>query len=266
MGSHIDEGMIIMDLIHKDEFGSYHQMVKGKVCGYGRDRTKMTLQVKLAYMEEGQNILENVWWVVPYQGVDYGIFFRPEIGDEVLIIFLGDHNRNAIAFGTLPSNESTLWEEVTDKNEKKSIRSKGGNEITFWDEPDKNRLEIKNKKLCMSMSEESEEVTLADMEKENELKLSKKNGDIQITAKEKIVFTCGEASFELAKDGSITLKGKSIKIDGQDIVILAIEEFTGKASKIVLEAKVEANLKAKTKVTLGANGNTVITGGSINIG
>lgn len=270
MGGYLNEGMmkmsLLMDLIHTDEVGSYHDMVRGKVCGYGKDDKKMTLQIKLAYMEDGKNILEDVWWIVPYQGIDYGIFFRPEIGDEVLVFFLGNHHRNAIAIGSLPSNESKLWEEVSEKNERKCIRSKGGNEIVFWDEENKNKLEIKNKKFCMAMLEESEEVSLADIEKENEVKVCKKEGEIHLNAKEKIVFTCGDASIELSKDGGINIKGKTLSIDGQKVEISAKNDVIMSGQKISVDAKLEANLKAKTKVSVGATGNTEIVGGLINIG
>ena len=68
-----------------------------------------------------------------------GTFFRPEIGDEVIVGFLNGDPRDAVILGMLHSSAKAAWHEVTDDNHIKGFQSRGQMRWVFDDEKTKLR-------------------------------------------------------------------------------------------------------------------------------
>ena len=96
------------------------------------------IQVQYYWQEQGQT-----GWIrhlTPYAGADRGIFFRPELGDEVMVGFEeGDPERPVILGSawnmtdTIPNED--FWGGETHSNDVKRIVTKSGHRLSFVDKP-----------------------------------------------------------------------------------------------------------------------------------
>jgi Rhs element Vgr protein len=67
-------------------------------------------------------------------GDDRGFFFRPEVGDEVTVGFLGDDPRHPVILGMLHSSAKPAPLEPTSDNHEKMFKSRSGMTVHFDDE------------------------------------------------------------------------------------------------------------------------------------
>jgi hypothetical protein len=94
------------------------------------------VQVKYYWQEEGQTT-----WIrhlTPYAGADRGLFFRPELGDEVLVAFEdGDPERPVILGSAWNMSDAIpnegFWGGETHSNDIKRIVTKSGHRISLVD-------------------------------------------------------------------------------------------------------------------------------------
>ena len=73
---------------------------------------------------------------VPYGGEEYGILFRPEVGDEVIVAFVNGDPRRPVVLGSVLSGARPPPEGIgdpTDANEAKGIVTRSGTKILFSD-------------------------------------------------------------------------------------------------------------------------------------
>ena len=131
-------------------------------------------------------------------GKERGIFFRPEIGDEVVLGFINDDPRQAVILGAMHSEKNALPEglEVTQENNKKGIVTKESLKILFDDE---------NKSIELSTSN-SNIIKLSDADKG--IYLEDENGNIM---------TINEQGFQIKSSQDIVIEGKNITIKGSKV-------------------------------------------------
>jgi uncharacterized protein involved in type VI secretion and phage assembly len=79
---------------------------------------------------------EGVWARVASldAGQDRGAFFRPEIGDEVVLGFLNDDPRDPVVLGMLNSSAKPAPLTATDENHEKGFITRSGMKLLFDDE------------------------------------------------------------------------------------------------------------------------------------
>ncbi len=71
----------------------------------------------------------------PFAGNNRGTFFIPDVGDEVLVVFVNGDPRTPIVVGGLWNGSSTSPETISGgRNQKKVIRSKNGVKVTLDDQ------------------------------------------------------------------------------------------------------------------------------------
>ena len=129
----------------------------------------------------------------PHGGDSKGMFFIPEVGEEVIVGFEGDSPAKPFVLGMVwNSNAKTTFS--NDKNDIKAIQTRSGNLIV--------------------MDDKEGSVHVADA-KGNDMKIDG-SGNIKITASDSIVLTCGNAKMEMKKDGTVKINGKEITIDATD--------------------------------------------------
>jgi phage baseplate assembly protein V len=145
------------------------------------------VRVRLAQYDD----VESYWarLVVPMAGNNRGTFFRPEIGDEVLVAFENGDPRRSYVLGA-------LWSKVdapppddgkTTDNNWRVIVSRSGHILRFDDTSGAEKIEL--------------------IEKSGSLKI------VIDAAGEKIQILCDKGDMELkAPSGSITLEGKTVEI------------------------------------------------------
>ena len=219
----------------------------------------------------------SVWLRVaqPWAGKGYGVLFLPRVGDEVLISFLGGdpdrpvvtgsvYNAAAKAPWTLPGGRT-----VSGFKGLSSPKGQGGNEISFDDQKDEERLYFHAQKLLEILAEDQRRVTVKGeggdsltLEKGGQTVLIKKGG-LTLTLDE------GDRSVELKKGGdSLKVKGdRTVTVDGEEsrhtkknlelkvdgnYTVTIKGDLTIKAKNIKLESDQTLNLKSGTELALKA--------------
>jgi len=193
----------------------------------GEDRVRVRLPLDDA---EADGVWARV--AVPDAGSDRGCFFRPEIGDEVLLGFLDDDPRRAVILGMLHSsahpaplkgsddNHAKVWQTrskmkiaVHDDTKVLSLETPAGNKVTL-SEADKTVSLADQNGNTLSMTpdgiaiESAKALTLkagTDMNLESTLAWGAKGGtDLKVE---------GIRSAELSSTATASLKGGMVQIN-----------------------------------------------------
>lgn len=133
----------------------------------------------------------------PHAGNGKGWFSMPEIGEEVLVGFEGDHPAKPYVIGSVYHGNATCAFS-TEENDVKIFQSRSGNKILLDDG--------------------AGSVLIEDQDG-NRLKLDG-TGAVQVISRDRIVLSCGEATIEMKKDGVICLNAKKIAVTGNDLVTI----------------------------------------------
>lgn len=253
-----------------DENGTFGQdptlrqpplFVQGKVTDNGDKENAGLVKVEFLSWKSGSNICQWMPLLHTCAGKDYGAYAVPEVGDVVLVGFLGAEMRRPFVMGVLyPAGAKFPGQCFTDKNTVKSFRTKGGHQVTLSEEKDKAACTVTTPGgLTVCLDDEKQSVTLSDKNGKNLVQLDGKNGAVQITADSKIVLKTGKCTLTL--DG----KGGEMKLE--------CDRLTAKAAQ---QAQISANqmmqlsggmLKAEGKQTVQVKGSamTEISGGMVKI-
>jgi len=191
----------------------------------GEDR----VQVRIPRIDPAE---EGVWARVAAldAGEERGTYFRPEIGDEVVLGFLGDDPRNPIILGMLNSSAKPAPITAADDNHEKGIVTRSGMKILFNDEVSTISIETPN---------------------ENKLLLTDEDGGLTLTDENgnTISMTSDGITLDSAADVNITAAG-DVNISGSNVSTTASAELTSEGS-------------AGAKLTSG--GSTVVEGSIVQI-
>jgi Rhs element Vgr protein len=164
-------------------------------------------------------------------GEERGFFFRPEIGDEVVVGFLDDDPRRAVILGMLHSSAKAAPLQGSDDNHEKVYQSRSKMKLYFDDDKKVMQLETPagNK---VTLSEEDKAVTIADQ-----------NGN----------------KIEMTKDGIKIESGKAIELKAGTEVKL--ESGTAFSAKGGTELKLEGTSAAE----LSSTATTKVKGGIVQL-
>ena len=221
------------------------------------------VRVQISLGADGKNLTDWIPVAVPYGGKEFGTYFQPEIGSQVVLAFhLGDINC-PIVIGCLWNRTDTLPPDTAnEKNTVKLIRTKGGNTISISEESGKEKITVETKgKLKLLLDDENQKISLQDEKADNAVVLDAKGGEMKFSSKKSAVFEMngkkmltldGSANSVTVKAGSISLEadqglklkgqtlnqeGSSTSIKGQDVKI---------ESQAALSLKGTASLKAES--------------------
>ncbi|MEM9932862.1 MAG: type VI secretion system tip protein VgrG [Bacteroidota bacterium] len=171
----------------------------------GEDR----VQVRIPLIDPEE---EGVWARVACldAGENRGSFFRPELGDEVILGFMDDDPRNPVILGMLNSSAKPAPIIAADDNHEKGIITRSEMKLLFNDDTVVFSVETPNGNI-ISLSEE-----------EGGIKLEDENGN-------KILMDGDGITIESASD--ITMKASGdIKLEGTNVELTASANFKGEGS------------------------------------
>ncbi len=195
----------------------------------GEDRVK----VRVPFIDEKG---EGVWAKLarPDAGEHRGLFFIPELDDEVLVGFVNCDPRYPVIVGMLNSSAKPAPVLNKDKDNLKGYYSKAGSRVEF---DDKNQT-IKIQTLSNKEAKELKDFRSAppNLAKNNTIILDEKNGTILIQDQNK-------NQIELSKKGILIKADKKITLDAKKIELIAKDELktdTG-ASSLVSTGKTTIN-------------------------
>lgn len=149
----------------------------------------------------------------PMGGRERGLFFRPEIGDEVLVACEQGDPRRTIVVGA-------LWSKVdppppddgnTTDNNWRFFRSRSGHVLKFDDTSGAERIEIVGSsgdhKLVIDVSGRKIEISCSS----GDIAISAPTGKVEIEASQ--VAIKAQASLSIEAGGSLTVKGATVAIN-----------------------------------------------------
>ena len=193
----------------------------------GDPQSEERIRVKMAGNQEA-----SIWARVaqPDAGDGRGFEFMPEIGDEVVVGFLGGNPSEGIVLGMLHSNGKASPIEKNDDNNIKGIVSREGLRLEFDDEGKQVTIETPGGN-SIKVSDDSKGIVLEDQ-----------NGN-------KVTLDQNGISLESAKDISIKAQG-DVKVEGVNINLKANAQLVAKGG-------------ASSEFSSG--GNTVVKGAVVQI-
>lgn len=206
-------------------------------------------RVKLKFpWKEGDD--ESYWarLATPMAGNDRGIFFLPEVGDEVLVALAHNDIQSAYVIGALWNGKDAPPETNSDgKNNIRKIKTRSGHEIIFDDnsEEKKERIEIHSKaghSIVMDDSDGAEKIEIRDKSESASIILDTAQKSITVTA-DKVELTDGGGSNKMVIDGtagSISIESAGqLTIKSPQVEITADSTMTVKSGGIT---KIEGSL------------------------
>lgn len=151
-----------------------------------------------------------------YSTSGQGVFFLPEVGDEVIVGFLNQDPRYPIILGSVYSSKNKPYSELNpnEKNSIKAIVTKSELQISFDDENKILTLITPNKNQLV-LSDKGQEIELKD-QNNNSITMSssgieiKSATDVNITAEQNVSIKGNTGVSIQASGGDVTVKGINI--------------------------------------------------------
>ncbi len=192
----------------------------------GEDR----VQVRIPMIDPAE---QGVWARVATldAGEERGSFFRPEIGDEVILGFLNDDPRNPIILGMMNSSAKAAPLAASDDNPEKGFVTRSGIKLLFNDEvvsltvetPNGNKIVVSDDSGSVVIEDENGNKALLDssgisLESASDLTI-KASGDINLEAVNINLSASaqlkaeGSAAAEVSSSGTTTVKGSVVMIN-----------------------------------------------------
>ncbi len=233
-----------------DSFSNVNDQLMGIVHGVyvgvvtdNRDPEKLgRVKVKIPVMDD-TNALDWARVTTMMAGGKRGMFFVPEVNDEVLIAFqMGDISR-PIVIGSLWNTKDKPPHDMDDKNNIRKMTSRAGHQLEFDDTDQGGQVRIKTNK--------GSHLTLND--KEDTIQLNDKNGQMTITIKggSQVEIKAGSNKITLTQQGDV-------KIESQKAVSI-------KSTQVTLEATAALKLKGGASLDLQSDGLVNIKGSMVKI-
>lgn len=218
----------------------------GKVIKIDEDPAKENrIQVELPLLNDGKN---KVWARLAafWASNQYGAFFIPDIGDEVVLGFFNNDPCYPVILGSMYSSKQTSSTKIEQKNAIRSIVTKS--------------------KLKLEFEEEKKSITLTTPGK-NTIEISDEGKSIKITDqnKNKIEMTADGILIDSSK--SISMKAKTeITIEaGTNVAVKGKSAVNLKGANIEAKADAAFTAKGNAKAELSAAGQTLIKGAMVMI-
>lgn len=235
---------------------NYDQDMPGRVC--------VTVPVRDAEANE----LKWARVAMPSHGKNWGMYFQPENGDQVLLAFEQGNIEKPYVIGCVPKDSNSFLNHAYDKdNQYKKIITKNGNSVIFEDNAqgegtkDKITIQTAEKTHSILMDNENSKIVIKDKENKNFIEMKTQTGSIKIQAETKLEIKVGE-NIVLKMNGNtggVTLECSKLTVKTSGSTdIDATGSLTAKGATV--------NLDATSMLKATSSGATMIGGSPIKIG
>jgi uncharacterized protein involved in type VI secretion and phage assembly len=175
------------------------------------------------------NTAQGIWMRVASldAGASRGAFFRPEIGDEVIVGFINDDPRDAVVLGMLHSSARPAPISAQDVNHEKGFTTRSSMHLSFNDDtktitidtPAGNKIVLDEQGTKIEITDQnSNKVTMntRGVKIESPLNIELKAGaNLTLTAGG--MLSIGAASLGIKADGNVSVEGAVAKLSSQGI-------------------------------------------------
>ncbi len=170
-------------------------------------------------------------------GSDRGAFFRPEIGDEVIVGFINDDPRHAVVLGMLNSSAKPAPLSAKDVNHEKGFTTRSKMHLLFNDDtktitidtPGGNSITIDEQGMKIEIKDQnSNKITMdtAGIKIESPMNVELKAG-VNLSLSAAATLSIGASSLGVKADGNLSLEGALAKLSASGIA-----EISGSLVKI----------------------------------
>ena len=235
---------------------NYDKDMPGRVC------------VVIPVRDAEANELKWARVAMPSHGKQWGMYFQPEINDQVLLAFEQGNIEKPYVIGCVPKDSNSFLTHAHDKdNQYKKIVTKNGNSVIFEDNAegdgtkDKIKIETAEKGHSILLDNENKKIVIRDNDNKNFIEMKTENGSVKIQAESKLEIKVGD-NIVLKMNGStggVTLECSKLNVKANGSIDV---DATGslKASGATV------NLDANSLLKATSSGVTTIGGSPIKIG
>lgn len=248
--------------------GKVHGITTGVVKENFDKENPGRVKVEMHLGETGKNVTGWIPVMCSYAGSEYGNYWMPEIGQEVVIGFHFGERDYPIVLGCLWDKKNQLPKETANKNNTiKKFTTKGGCQIIFNDEKGKEKIEIETPgHLSITMEDEKKLIQIKDEKGDNTIILDCDKGNLSFQAKTKLEFKVGKESILTMDDKAVKIKNKTIEQEGTEKVAVNGQNINLSAkSNVDLAANANVSVKGNSGVKINSSGITEVKGSMVKI-
>lgn len=179
---------------------NYTQEMPGRLCVTVPVRDTDANQLKWAKM------------AMPYIGPGWGIYFLPEKGDQVLLVFEDGNIEKPYVIGCIPKDKDKFLKSAANKNNQiKRLQTRNGSRISFWDDEDEDGAKDKitvataQDEHHIDIDNEADKIAIYDKEKHCLVEMSTRKGIMKVHAQQQLEITVGDTI-------KVTMNGESGKM------------------------------------------------------
>lgn len=252
----------------EDSSGKIYGITTGIVKENYNEENQGKVKVEMYLGESGKNVTGWIPVMSSYAGNEYGNYWMPEVGQEVVIGFHFGERDYPIVLGCLWNKKNTLPKETAnEKNTVKKFITKGGCEIVFHDEKGKEKIEIGTPgKLSIIVEDEKKRIQLKDEKEENTILVDCDKGTVVLQAKTKLEFKVGNESILTMDDKEVKIKNKTIEQEGTQKVTMNGQNINIAAkSNADISANANVSIKGNSSVKIDSSGMAEVKGGVVKI-
>jgi len=211
-------------------------------------------------------------------GKEWGHYFLPEAGDQVLLAFEQGNIEKPYVIGCLPLDKNQFLKKAVDeKNQYKKIVTRHGSSIIFEDhfkregeegeEGDQDKITIytAGSSHKIVLDNEKHTILISDKGEKNKIRIKteEEKGAVEIEAERKLAIKVGEIELTMngqSGAGTTILKTGKFEVKAQDNMLLSAENgtVTVKGTNVELEASAGMNVRS--------DGMTKISGATVSVG
>ena len=199
---------------------NYSSEMGGRIC------------VMIHTRDEESNIIRWARVAMPYLGTEYGFYFLPEVGDEVLVIFEEGNIEKPFVIGCIPkAGDSFVKKSKDENNRNKRIITRNGNMISILDEKEgegaQDSMELRtageDKSHYIRLDNKKKTITLSDAEGKCLVEMKSDKGVISVKAEKKLLINVGDDISVAMNDGKITINAKQLSLQTEGAINMKAE-------------------------------------------
>lgn len=227
------EGTEFFGAEREDQVAKAEGLFVGQVTDNKDPENLGRVKVKFPFRDKD----DSSWWArvaTEMASKEYGTWFLPEVGDEVLVGFENGQIRYPIVIGSLytGSKKKPPYNNSNEKNEHRAIKSRSGHLIDLLDKEGEETITIKTGKgRSITMTDKSGSEAIEITDGTNTVTMDKPGGKISMEAQ------------------------KEISLSAQKITLSAKQEVSISAKqKVSISAKAQVNVSSKGKLQMKSSG------------
>ncbi len=186
---------------------NYTQEMPGRLC--------VTVPVR----DADANQLKWAKVTMPYIGSDWGVYFLPEKGDQVLLIFEDGNIEKPYVIGCIPKDKDKFLKNTANEhNQIKQLQTRNGSRISFWDDEnedgakDKITIATAQEEHHIDIDNEADKIAVYDKEKHCLVEMNTGEGVMKVHAQQRLEITVGDTIKVMmnGESGKVRSEAKSI--------------------------------------------------------